>query len=73
MCAQNPLTSRVAVRSEPAYQPGSGEAFTHSYDRRTTTNWVDFLSQVDAWIAPAAERVYAVVDNLNPHTPDVRN
>jgi hypothetical protein len=25
-----------------AFQPASGAALTHSYDRRTTANWVDF-------------------------------
>jgi hypothetical protein len=53
-------------------QPASGEAFTQCYDRRTTTHWVDFLSAVEAWIDPAAERVYAILDNLNTHSaPDV--
>src|ERR1700761_9563679 len=53
-------------------QPASGEAFTQCYDRRTTTHWVDFLSAVEAWIDPTAERVYAILDNLNTHSaPDV--
>ena len=39
---------------------------------RTTVNWVDFLGKVEAWIDPAVERVYAVLDNLNVHSaPDV--
>ena len=50
-----------------AFQPATGDAFTATYEGRTTTNWIDFLSQVEGWIAPAAERVYAVVDNLNTH------
>ena len=55
-----------------AFQPASGKAFTQPYERRTTANWVDFLSAVEAWIDPASERVYAVVDNLNTHSaPDV--
>lgn len=55
-----------------AFQPASGMAFTRSYERRTATNWVDFLSAVETWIDPAIERVYAVLDNLNPHAgPDV--
>jgi hypothetical protein len=41
-----------------AFQPTSGAALTHPYDRRTTTN--DFLSEVEAWIDPAVERIYAV-------------
>jgi hypothetical protein len=45
---------------------------THPYDRRTTTNWVDFLGEVEAWIDPAVERIYAVADNLSTHSaPDV--
>ena len=55
-----------------ALQPATGEAFTLTYERRTTVNWVDFLSAVEAWIDPAVERVYAVLDNLNTHSaPDV--
>ena len=54
-----------------ALQPATGAAFTRPYERRTTTNWVDFLSAVEAWIDPAVERVYAVLDNLNIHrAPD---
>ena len=55
-----------------AFQPASGKAFTQSYERRTTTNRVDFLSALEAWIDPASERVHAIVDNLNTHSaPDV--
>lgn len=55
-----------------ALQPATGAAFTLTYERRTTVNWVDFLSAVEAWIDPAVGRVYAVVDNLNIHSaPDV--
>ena len=55
-----------------ALQPASGETFTSTFDRRTPVNWVDFLSQVEAWIDPAIGRVYAVLDNLNIHrAPDV--
>jgi hypothetical protein len=55
-----------------ALQPASGEALTLTFERRTTVNWVDFLSAVERWIDPAVERVYAVLDNLNIHSaPDV--
>jgi hypothetical protein len=55
-----------------ALQPATGEAFTLTYERRTTVDWVDFLGAVEAWIDPAVERVYAVLDNLNIHSaPDV--
>jgi transposase len=50
-----------------ALQPATGAAFTATYERRTTANRVDFLGQVEGWIGPTAERVYAVVDNLNVH------
>ena len=43
-----------------------------TFERRTTVNWVDFLSEVEAWIDPAVERIYAVTDNLSTHSaPDV--
>ena len=51
-----------------AFRPATGDAFTATYRGRTIANWVDFLGQVEAWIDPAAERVYAVVDNLNVHS-----
>ncbi len=50
-----------------AFQPATGEAFTAPYARRTTASWVDFLEQVDGWIAEHVERVYAVLDNLSTH------
>jgi transposase len=51
-----------------ALQPATGAAFAATYERRTAANWVDFLARVEGWIGPAAERVYAVVDNLNIHS-----
>src|SRR6201995_3117122 len=55
-----------------AFQPAMGDALTVPYVGRTTVNWVDFLGKVEAWIDPAVERVYAVLDNLNIHSaPDV--
>src|SRR5215218_2415122 len=52
-----------------ALQPASGEAFTLTYERRTTANRVDFLGQAEAWIDPSAERGHAV---LHIHrAPDV--
>jgi transposase len=50
-----------------AFQPATGEAFTRPYPGRTIANWVDFLEQVEAWLPPAVERVYALVDHLNVH------
>ena len=51
-----------------ALQPATGAAFTVTYERRTTANWVDFLGRVEGWIDPSVERVYAVLDNLSTHT-----
>jgi len=50
-----------------AFTPVDGAAFTRPYDGRTSANWVDFLGQVDAWVDPEAERVYAILDNLSTH------
>ena len=50
-----------------AFQPATGEALTAPYPGRTTANWVDFLARVEAWVDPAIERVYAVLDNLSTH------
>ena len=51
-----------------ALQPVTGAAFTAPYLGRTTANWLDFLGRVEAWIDPAVERVYAVLDNLSTHS-----
>ena len=51
-----------------AFCPATGAALTATYEGRTTANWVDFLGQVEGWIDPAVERVYAVMDNLNTHS-----
>ena len=50
-----------------AFRPATGEALTGTYGGRTTANWVDFLDRTDAWVGPAADRVYAVLDNLGAH------
>jgi transposase len=50
-----------------AFRPWTGQAFTHAYPRRTTVNWVDFLTQADHWIPAEVEQVYAIVDNLSAH------
>jgi transposase len=53
-----------------AFRPATGDALTRTYTRRTIANWIDFLEQVDGWIAPNCERVYAILDNLNTHHAD---
>jgi len=50
-----------------AFRPATGEALTVPYAGRTIASWVDFLDRVDGWVAPEAERVYAVLDNLSTH------
>jgi transposase len=50
-----------------AFKPADGEALTAPYAGRTTANYVDFLEQVEAWIAPGVERIYAIMDNLSAH------
>jgi transposase len=55
-----------------AFQPSTGAAFTAAYPGRTAANWLAFLEQVEAWLPPEAERIYAVLDNLKSHkTTDV--
>ena len=51
-----------------AFCPATGAALTTTYKGRTTANWVDFLGQVEGWIDPAVEQIYAVMDNLNTHS-----
>ena len=50
-----------------AFEPTTGEAFTAPYAGRTLASWIDFLDHVDAWVDQAAERVYAILDNLSTH------
>jgi hypothetical protein len=50
-----------------AFQPATGAALTVPYAGRTIANWVDFLDEVEGWVDAAAERVYAVLDNLSTH------
>jgi transposase len=50
-----------------AFVPATGEALTVPYPRRTTANWVAFLEEVEGWLDPGSERVYAVLDNLPAH------
>lgn len=50
-----------------AFEPATGQAFTAPYAGRTIASWVAFLDQVDAWVDPAADRVYAILDNLSTH------
>jgi transposase len=55
-----------------ALQAATGEVLTAPYARRTAANWIDFLEQVEAWVPPEVDRVYAILDNLGAHrTTDV--
>jgi len=50
-----------------AFRPATGEAFTCPYPGRGIVHWVDFLERVEDWVPGEAERVYAILDNLNSH------
>jgi hypothetical protein len=50
-----------------AFLPATGEALTVPCQDRTIASFVDFLGRVEAWLGPAAARVYAVLDNLSAH------
>jgi DDE superfamily endonuclease len=50
-----------------AFIPATGEALTHPYQSRSSANRADFLERVGAWLPAEAERVYAVLDNLQAH------
>jgi hypothetical protein len=64
---------RGAGYVDGAFQPATGAALTAPYRERNSANFVDFLEQVEAWVDPTVERVYAVLDNLSRHrTVDVR-
>ena len=50
-----------------AFQPATGAVLTATAQRRTPTTFVTFLEQVDTWVEPGVERVYAILDNLSAH------
>jgi hypothetical protein len=50
-----------------AMWPVQGDVYTHSYQRRISPNYVDFLHEVDRWVPTEVERVVAIVDNLRMH------
>jgi len=52
-----------------AFQPASGVALTWTAERRTTANFVTFLELVETWIDAGVERVYAILDHLQPARP----
>jgi DDE superfamily endonuclease len=55
-----------------AFCPAAGDAFTKSWERRTTANWLDFLAHVSTWLLTDCEQVYAIVDHLRAHrAPEV--
>jgi len=47
--------------------PATGDVLTAAYPQRTAAHWVDFLGQVEGWVDPAVERIYAILDNLSTH------
>jgi transposase len=50
-----------------AFVPATGEALTVPYPRRTIAHWLAFLEEVEGWLDPSIDRVYAVLDNLPTH------
>jgi hypothetical protein len=39
-----------------------------THPARTISHYVDFLANVETWVAPEVERIYAIMDNLNVHS-----
>jgi transposase len=50
-----------------ALVPQSGAALTQDYAARSAANYAAFLGEVEGWLPPEAERVYAIMDNLSAH------
>ncbi len=50
-----------------ALWPQDGAVYTHSYERRISPNYVDFLHEVDSWVPKEVEGVVGIVDNLWMH------
>lgn len=50
-----------------AFRPDTGEALTATRHRRNVSTFVEFLEEVEAWIPPGIDRVYAILDNLKTH------
>ena len=50
-----------------AFVPATGEVLTVPYPRRTIAHWFAFLEEVERWLDPTIDRVYAVLDNLPTH------
>ena len=51
-----------------ALQPTTGEVLAEMYPRRIVGHYVEFLEEVERWVPPEIERVYAIVDNLSMHS-----
>jgi transposase len=50
-----------------AFCPAAGAAFTRPCPGRGTADWVAFPEQVEGWLPPEVERVYAIAGNLSSH------
>ena len=50
-----------------AFVPATGEAFTETYESRSTVTFVDFLEKVEEWVPEGVGRIYAIMDNLRAH------
>ena len=50
-----------------AFQPDTGEVLTATHQRRSISNFIEFLEEVEAWVPSDIERLYVILDNLNTH------
>ena len=51
-----------------ALQPATGEVLVMTASARTIATYSDVLAQIAAWIFPAVERSYAIMDNFTVHS-----
>jgi transposase len=64
---RKPLQVAQCSWRSTALRAATGEVLTAPYPGRTIAAFVDFLEQVEAWLPSEAERVYAILDNLDAH------
>ena len=47
--------------------PHQGTTYTQTYERRISSNYANFLCEVDSWVGAEVGKVVAIVDNLHMH------
>ena len=50
-----------------AFRPDTGEVLTATHQRRSISNFIGFLEEIEAWVPSNVERLYVILDNLNTH------